>query len=953
MRKLGFALLVVCLLAPAALAQTDVYSFEQSTMSVSEGAGTIQIKIVKTGSAGTDATFFIRRVASSTASTADYSVPQPTSPSFEEPRYSTSKPLPLSIIDDGIYEGNEVLTLQLDPASVPPNATIGEPSRISITIVDNEAASFVSLSSSSYTVNESDGSVPVVVRRTGDTTATTRVELFVTNGTADSSRDFISVQPLLTFNPGETEKTVDIPIQNDPNYEPTESFQVGLRARTGVPVNGAIQSPDTATVTINDDDVPAVIQFSSSAYEVAENAGWIDITVTRSGNLAVTARSTVFTFQLSGANAARAGEDYATTAVNVDFAPNQTSKIVTVPLINDAIYQGDLAFQVRIAAGQASVLGTPSVANVTILDDEPSSIVSFASATFTANESDNVATLELVRTGRTDVSSGVVLEPTTGGTATSADHPPFADRITFQVGETSKTVKIPITNDSIYEGNETLRVRISEPFRARIGSPGTATVTIVDDEQPPPPPPPPPTQAFRWVDGSVNVSEGNMATLTLERTSGTSVATTVQVRTIAGSATAGSDYTPVTTTLSFAAGETTKTVSIATIEDATEEATEELTVRADADTPVDAAVRIIDDDAPSLPRFAVSSTTASERDARTVIVVTRSGNVAGSDTVTLSTSGGSAEANADYVPFVTSLTFAPNERRREVDLSILQDNRAEPAETVGLTLQTGRGTESGSVTIEDDDVPAARSLTYRTIGANALTIEIFTQSSASGGPSPTAPLLVAFSVDGEMPDAVRLLDRGYPVAVVHVRNLPHPEPFNDALAAIEWLRMHASETGVDTTRLVAWGKGLGGYLAAHLATADVVQAAIVWAAPSDLTTFASDSVCGADALLAFSILGCTPAACPSQAADANPARNASADDPPVLVMHGEADCTVPVQQSRRLAQALGSAGIAVTLRTYAGVGHDDPFWSSQAALREIESFLAGVAPKAVRRRVTR
>ena len=69
-------------------------------------------------------------------------------------------------------------------------------------------------------------------------------------------------------------------------------------------------------------------------------------------------------------------------------------------------------------------------------------------------------------------------------------------------------------------------------------------------------------------------------------------------------------------------------------------------------------------------------------------------------------------------------------------------------------------------------------------------------------------------------------------------------------------------------------------------------------------------------------------------------------------MHGANDCEVGVQQARRFADQLRAAGVDVTLQTYDGVGHNDNFWQSEAALTTVDAFLDAKLKAPPRRRAT-
>ena len=118
----------------------------------------------------------------------------------------------------------------------------------------------------------------------------------------------------------------------------------------------------------------------------------------------------------------------------------------------------------------------------------------FDSSALLVGEGDGHATVTITRTGSsagnatvdyrtTDADTLTVGCGTKQGTAFGrCDFTTTAGTLTFAAGETSKTVAVPIINDSYAEGNETFNVVLSNPSGATLGSPATQTITIVDNE---------------------------------------------------------------------------------------------------------------------------------------------------------------------------------------------------------------------------------------------------------------------------------------------------------------------------------------------------------------------------------------------------------------------------------------------------------------------------------------
>ena len=142
-------------------------------------------------------------------------------------------------------------------------------------------------SASGYTVSENGGPAVITVTRAGSSAGVATVQFDTSNGTATAGSDYTAVSQLLTFNQGETSKTVNIPITDDLLNEPDETVNLTL---SNVGGSGALGTPSTAVLTIsNDDPAGGYIKFSAANYNVAEG-GVATITVQRQGTLTQLAR---------------------------------------------------------------------------------------------------------------------------------------------------------------------------------------------------------------------------------------------------------------------------------------------------------------------------------------------------------------------------------------------------------------------------------------------------------------------------------------------------------------------------------------------------------------------------------------------------------------------------------------------------------------------------------------
>src|SRR5439155_1193908 len=133
-----------------------------------------------------------------------------------------------------------------------------------------------------YTVSENAGPAVITINRIGGSAGTATVQIATSNGTATAGSDYTAVTQTVTFNSGETSKTVNIPITDDLLNEPDETVNLTL---SNVGGSGALGAPATAVLTIaNDDPAGGYLKFSLANYSVAEG-GVATITVQRQGTL--------------------------------------------------------------------------------------------------------------------------------------------------------------------------------------------------------------------------------------------------------------------------------------------------------------------------------------------------------------------------------------------------------------------------------------------------------------------------------------------------------------------------------------------------------------------------------------------------------------------------------------------------------------------------------------------
>ena len=225
-------------------------------------------------------------------------------------------------------------------------------------------------------------------------------------------------------------------------------------------------------------DFPA-LSFAQSSYSVSEAGASATITITRSGGIS-SAASAQFT---TSNGTAAAGSDYTDASQVVSFAPGETSKTVSVPIINDTIYESDETVNLTLTSpSTGAAIGNPGAATLTIVNDDPAPVLAFSAATYKVGEAGHAAVIKVKRGVNTSGAVSVSFATANGTAKAGSDYRAVSQTVSFASGESSKTVSVPIIDDKKIEGNETVSLALSGPSGAVLGSPSTATLTIVDND---------------------------------------------------------------------------------------------------------------------------------------------------------------------------------------------------------------------------------------------------------------------------------------------------------------------------------------------------------------------------------------------------------------------------------------------------------------------------------------
>ncbi|MBL7904115.1 MAG: HYR domain-containing protein, partial [Bacteroidales bacterium] len=626
---------------------------------------------------------------------------------------STTATIDVLVNDDAILENTETVTVTLASiTSGNSNISIGLPDEATVNINDNDAAS---LSIADVTISEADGTATFTVTLTGAVQGGVSIDYATANNTAVAGSDYSGTSGILTFagTNGETE-TFTVDITDNSIVEITETFFINLSD-----ISNALVTYDAlATGTITDDDAATLSINSVSQNE--GNSGTTNFTFTVSMSAASDAAVTV-NYATANGTATTGDSDYITASGTLTFAAGDTEETFSVTVNGDTRIEDDEIFTVALSNlvnnGRNISLNT-STGTGTILNDD--------NATITIND---VSIVE-GNAGTSNLSFTVTMSGSASGTVTvdyatadntatiaDGDYISVAGTLVFTAGQTSRTIIVPINGDTKVEDNETFYMNLSNLSNGGLAvtlsdSQGVGTITNDD--------------AAAITINDVTTSEGNSGTTTYTFTVSMSAASddavTVDYSTADGSATiADGDYDLSTGTLTFAAGETTKTITVTINGDTKVENNETFTVVLSnlenngnnvSITDATGTGTITNDDSATL---SIDDVTLAEGDSGTTsfsftVILSAASDAA--VTVDYTTANGTATtADSDYSTATGTLAFAAGETSKTITVSVNGDTRVEDDETFTVELSNlvtnGRPITltdaSGLGTITNDD----------------------------------------------------------------------------------------------------------------------------------------------------------------------------------------------------------------------------------------------------------
>ena len=375
----------------------------------------------------------------------------------------TEKTVRVPTTQDSVYEHEERFRLRL---SNPTNARLSN-MRVTGKIIDDDKPT-LSVSSASATEGNA---VRFTVSLSAASIQNAIVHYDLDQGTADASDFTVQKRGVILFRTGRSSATVSVSTSDDEIDEEDETFSISLRNSWYFRLGDA-----TATgIILDNDGEPGLPTLNVSDASATEGAA-VSFTVSRSR-----ASSQQVTVQYAtSAGTAESGTDFTAASGTLTFGATETSKTVSVATTSDSGDEENETFTLTLSSPTNATLGD-ATATGTINDDDATPTLSVSEASATEGDAVEFTVSLSAASGQ----AVTVQYATSAGTAESGtDFTAVSGTLTFGANETSKTVSVATTSDSVDEDNETFTLTLSSPTNVTLVD-ATATGTINDDDETP------------------------------------------------------------------------------------------------------------------------------------------------------------------------------------------------------------------------------------------------------------------------------------------------------------------------------------------------------------------------------------------------------------------------------------------------------------------------------------
>ncbi|MDB6014650.1 MAG: Calx-beta domain protein [Gammaproteobacteria bacterium] len=542
---------------PVSNTGADPLAFSAASYSVAQNAGAVTLTVTRSGPATGAVTVNYACADGTAVAGTDYTAASGTLQWAEND--STAKTISVPVSNTTPFTGNRSFTVTLSAPSA--TAELADPNVATVTISGDAtpAIGSVELSSATYPVAQSAGTMTVTVNRTSGSSGAIGVAYATVNGTAVAGTDYTATSGTLQWANGDaSSKTFNVVISNKTSFSGSKGFTVALAS----PQSGAtLGSPSSAQVTITGNTTAPVgnLSLSAASYTVAQSTGTVTVTVNRAGG---TNGATSVAYATTGGTAV-SGTDFTAAKGTLTWANGDAAaKTFAIAISKTTPFSGNKTLTVALTSPSGgATITSPGSASVTITGSAAAAVgnLELSASTYTVSQNAGTVTVTANRTGGTSGAVSVAYATTNGTAVSGTDFTAASGTLKWADGDAAaKTFAVTISNASPFSGTKSFTVTLSAAAGgATLSTPTTASVSITGSA-------PAAVGSVQLSGTSYRVAQSaGSLTISANRTGGSSGSITVAYATSNGTATAGTDYTAANGTLSWAAGDATaKTFSI-------------------------------------------------------------------------------------------------------------------------------------------------------------------------------------------------------------------------------------------------------------------------------------------------------------------------------------------------------------------------------------------------------
>ena len=602
-------------------------------------------------------------------------------------------------------EGAESVTVRLSTTA---SNVVFDTQEFQVIIEDDDIGA--SLYVTAFTTQERAFNYNVAVALSERAKTNTRLS-YTVGGTATPGSDYEALSSSVRVLARAARVYIPITLLDDSLPEREETIVLTLIDGGGF----VADNPKTFTLTIAASEVPLVdFVTGSGRVSVDEDAGTRNVNVRLSES---SSQPITVNYEVSGSGRypATFGSDHMAQSGTVTIPAGATTASIPVTIVDDGDQEGDETFRLKLVGGDG--YGVSDAANahteleVTIRDNEQVPVVSFPPSPSTSLDEDagtHNLPLTLSTAPNRNITLAYAVESPRGATPATpgSDYGRLSGELTISQGATTANIPVTIIDDTEWDGRdvETISLVLRDGEGYRVGSPSRHRIVIRDDER---------QTGASFALASQNVVEGSgtrNVTVNLDPAARSDLTLNY---TVGGSATAGSDYTALPSTVPVLAGATTATIPVTALEDSVAEAPETVILTLAPGTgygvrSTDAAHRLTIHDATTVT-FRRQNAHVKEDAGRYNVTVRLSPAPTYSFTLYY-TVGGTATADSDYAALPGSVAVSRGANRVTIPVTIIDDSDREDGETVVLTLTDDAdyavgGGNSHTLTIGASDQP--------------------------------------------------------------------------------------------------------------------------------------------------------------------------------------------------------------------------------------------------------